>query len=84
MKLTEIAQTVMNEYSYNGKYEGDSIRVGSFSKRKLPSPVLTNVLKGISQKVYGSATKAKYLNGEYNDVEIKLFGQLIAALNGTY
>jgi hypothetical protein len=84
MKLTEIAKTVMNEYSYNGKYEGDEIRVGSFSRRKLPSPVLTNVLRAISQKVYGTATKAKYLNGEYNDIEIKLFGQLISALNGTY
>lgn len=84
MKLTEIAKSLMNEYSYNGKYEGDIIRVGSFSKRKLPSPVLSNVLKSISSKVYGTATKAKYLNGEYNDVEIKLFGQLISALNGTY
>jgi hypothetical protein len=84
MKLTEIVKIVMNEYSYNGKYEGDLIRVGSFSKRKLPTPVLTNVLKTISQKVYGTATKAKYLNGEYNDIEIKLFGQLISALNGTY
>ena len=82
--ITEQQLTTLAEQAYQGKYEGDPIRVGNFSKRKIPSPVLSNVLKSISKKVDGNATSAKLKKGDYDDIEITLFGQLMSFLKGTY
>lgn len=82
--ITESQLIALTEQSYMGKYEGDTINVGHFSKRKIPQPVLTNILKSISKKVEGNATLSKFRKGEYDDIEITLFGQLMSFLKGTY
>jgi uncharacterized FlgJ-related protein len=74
----------LNEHSYMGKYEGDKITVGEFSKRKMPRPVVKNVLRAISNVLQSDVKQSKLKNGEYDDVEIRLFGQLLSFLNGTY
>jgi hypothetical protein len=75
---------MVNEYSFNGKYEGDSVMVGSFRRRQLPAPIRTNVLKAITNSTGKRATLAKYNNGEYDGVEIRLFGQLLTYLSGRW
>ncbi len=65
-------------------FEGDSIRVASFHKRKMPRAVEKNVLASISKQVPGNATSFKLRAGEYNDLEINLFGQLLVFLRGDY
>lgn len=67
-----------------GKYEGDMIRVGSFSRRKMPRPVQQNVLRAISSKVEGNASSSKLRDGVYDDIEITLFGQLLSYLRGDW
>lgn len=74
----------LNEHSYMGKYEGDKIRVGEFSKRKMPRPVVKNVLRAISNILQSDVKQSKLKNGEYDEIEIRLFGQLLSFLNGTY
>jgi len=74
----------LNEHSYMGKYEGDKIMVGEFSKRKMPRPVVKNVLRAISNVLQSDVKQSKLKNGEYDNVEIRLFGQLLSFLNGTY
>jgi hypothetical protein len=75
---------MVNEYSFNGKYEGDMVRVGSFRRRDLPNPIMTNVLKAITNTTGQRATSVKYKNGAYDDVEIRLFGQLLTYLSGRW
>jgi hypothetical protein len=82
--ITETQLRTITEQSYMGKYEGDTIKVSHFSKRKIPQPVLSNILKSISKKVEGNATSAKFKKGEYDDIEITIFGQLLSFLKGTY
>ena len=82
--ISESQLKTLLEYSYKGRYEGDLVRVGEFSKYRLPKPVLLNVLKAISYKVGEVTTAIKFKNGEYDDVEIRLFGQLFAFLTGSY
>ncbi len=65
-------------------FEGDSIRVASFHRRKMPKAVEKNVLASISKQVPGNATSFKLRAGEYNDLEINLFGQLLVFLRGDY
>ena len=67
-----------------GKYEGDMIRVGSFSRRKMPRPVQQNVLRAISSKVEGNASSSKLRDGAYDDIGITLFGQLLSYLRGDW
>jgi len=74
----------LNEHSYMGKYEGDKIMVGEFSKRKMPRPVVKNVLRAISNVLQSDVKQSKLKNGEYDNVEINLFGQLLSFLSGTY
>jgi uncharacterized FlgJ-related protein len=74
----------LNEYSYMGKYEGDKIKVGEFSKRKMPRPIEKNVLRAISNVLESDVKQSKLRKGEYDDVEIRLFGQLLSFLSGTY
>jgi uncharacterized FlgJ-related protein len=74
----------LNEHSYMGKYEGDKIMVGEFSKRKIPRPVVKNVLRAISNVLQSDVKQSKLKNGEYDNVEINLFGQLLSFLSGTY
>ena len=74
----------LNEHSYMGKYEGDRITIGEFSKRKIPRPVMKNVLRSISNVLQSDVKQSKLKNGEYDNVEIKLFGQLLSFLSGTY
>ncbi len=81
---SKLKPKTIKEHSYMGKYEGDSIKVSEFSKRKLPKPVLKNVLKSISNKIESDVKQSKLIKGEYDDVEIRLFGQLLSYLNGTY
>ena len=50
----------------------------------MPRAVEKNVLAAISKKVPGNATAFKLRAGEYNDLEINLFGQLLAFLKGDY
>jgi hypothetical protein len=82
--ITESQLALIQESSYNGLFEGDSIRVASFHRRKMPRAVEKNVLAAISKKVPGNATAFKLRAGEYNDLEINLFGQLLAFLKGDY
>lgn len=82
--ITESQLSLIQESSYNGMFEGDTIRVGTFARRKLPRPVEKNVISAISREVQGNASTSKLRAGEYNEVEIKLFGQLLAFLKGTY
>lgn len=67
-----------------GKYEGDMIDVGHFSGRKIPKPVLVNVLKVISKTIGEDVTSSKFRRGQYDDTEIPIFGQLMAFLTGTF
>lgn len=82
--ITESQLKTLLEYSYMGKYEGDMIRVGDFRNLLLPKSVLSNVLKGISSKIGEVTTAKKLRSGDYDDIEIKLFGQLFAFLTGRY
>lgn len=82
--ITESQSKMLIESSYMGKYEGDMIRVGSFSRRKMPRPVQQNVLRAISSKVEGNASSSKLRDGVYDDIEITLFGQLLAFLRGDW
>ena len=82
--ITETQLQNLFEYSYNGKYEGDLIRIGEFSRYTLPKPILLNVLKAISHKIGAVTTAKQFKNGDYNDVEIRLFGQLVSFLVGNY
>ncbi len=75
---------MVNEYSFNGKYEGDSVMIGSFRRRQLPKPIITNILRAISNITGQRATYTKYTKGEYDDIEIKLFGQLLTYLSGRW
>jgi hypothetical protein len=75
---------MVNEYSFNGKYEGDMVRVGSFRRRDLPNAIMTNVLKAITNTTGQRATSVKYKKGAYDDVEIRLFGQLLTYLSGRW
>lgn len=77
-------KSIVKENRYMGKSEGDLIRVGSFSKLKMPKPVVKNVLKSISNKIQSNVSEKKLRSGEYDDVEIRLFGQLLSFLTGTY
>jgi hypothetical protein len=82
--ITESQSKMIMESSYMGKYEGDMIRVGSFSRRKMPRPVQQNVLRAISSKVEGNASSSKLRDGVYDDIEITLFGQLLSYLRGDW
>jgi len=82
--ITESQSKMIIESSFMGKHEGDMIRVGSFSRRKMPRPVQQNVLRAISTKVEGNATSSKLRDGVYDDIEISLFGQLLAFLRGDW
>ena len=82
--ITESQSKMLIESSFMGKYEGDMIRVGSFSRRKMPRPVQQNVLRAISTKVEGNATSTKLRDGVYDDIEILLFGQLLSFLRGDW
>lgn len=82
--ITESQIRTLLEYSYMGKYEGDLIRIGDFKNLKLPKPILMNVLKSISKKTGLATNSSKFKNGDYDDVEIILFGQLFAFLTGRY
>lgn len=75
---------IVNEYSFNDKFEGDTVRVGSFRMRTLPKAVMVNVLKSIGEATGTRATYAKYLKGVYDDVEIRLFGQLLTYLSSKW
>lgn len=81
---TQKQKTPINEHSYMGKYEGDQIKVGEFSKMKLPSTILKNVLRVISKKTETDAVRSKLKNGEYDSIDIPMFGQLFAFLTGRY
>lgn len=72
---------MVNEYSFDGKFEGDTVRVGSFRMRTLPKAIMVNVLKSIGEATGTRATYVKYLKGVYDDVEIRLFGQLLTYLS---
>jgi hypothetical protein len=50
----------------------------------MPRAVEKNVLAAISKQVPGNATSFKLRAGEYNDLEINLFGQLLVFLRGDY
>ena len=80
----EAIHGIVKEYSFEGKYEGDTIFVGAFRRRNLPKPILSNVLKAIQATTGQRATTLKYMNGAYDNVEIKLFGQLITYLSGRW
>jgi hypothetical protein len=84
ISITESQSKMIMESSFMGKYEGDMIRVGSFSRRKMPRPVQQNILRAISTKVEGNATSSKLRDGVYDDIEITLFGQLLAFLKGDW
>lgn len=84
-KLTkEAIQNIVKEYSFDDKYEGDPILVGSFRRRNLPKPIISNVLRSIQNSTGKRATQLKYLNGDYDNVEIKLFGPLLTYLSGRW
>ena len=80
----EAIHSIVQEYSFNGKYEGDTIMVGSFRRRQLPKAILSNVLRAIQASTGQRATSLKYMNGVYDNVEIKLFGQLLTYLSGRW
>lgn len=80
----EAIENIVKEYSFDGKYEGDKIFVGSFRRRQLPKPILSNVLKAIQATTGQRATLLKYMNGAYDNVEIRLFGQLLTYLSGRW
>jgi hypothetical protein len=80
----EAIHGIVKEYSFEGKYDGDTIFVGSFRRRNLPKPILSNVLKAIQATTGQRATSLKYMNGAYDNVEIRLFGQLITYLSGRW
>ncbi len=80
----EAIQNIVKEYSFDGKYEGDPILVGSFRRRNLPKPIISNVLRSIQNSTGKRATHLKYLNGDYDSVEIKLFGSLLTYLSGRW
>lgn len=80
----EAIENIVKEYSFDGKYEGDKIFVGSFRRRQLPKPILSNVLKAIQATTGQRATSLKYMNGAYDNVEIRLFGQLLTYLSGRW
>jgi hypothetical protein len=50
----------------------------------MPRPVVKNVLRAISNVLQSDVKQSKLKNGEYDNVEIRLFGQLLSFLNGTY
>lgn len=75
---------IVKEYSFDGKYEGDKIFVGSFRRRNLPKPIISSVLKAIQKSTDQRATSLKYMNGDYDNVEIRLFGQLLTYLSGRW
>ena len=80
----EAIENIVKEYSFDGKYEGDKIFVGSFRRRQLPKAILSNVLRAIQASTGQRATSLKYMNGVYDNVEIKLFGQLLTYLSGRW
>ena len=80
----EAIHGIVNEYSFNGKTEGDPIFVGSFRRRQLPKPILSSVLKAIQMSTGQRATSLKYMNGVYDNVEIRLFGLLLTYLSGRW
>jgi hypothetical protein len=84
MKMFDIAESLLVEYGFMGKYEGDMIRIGHFYRHRLPNPVEKNLLRVISNKINAKATPDKLRTGVYNDIEIPLFGQLISALSGNW
>jgi hypothetical protein len=73
---------IVNEYSFDGKFEGDMVKVGSFRMRTLPKAIMVNVLKAIALATGSKVTYIKYTKGIYDDVEIRLFGQLLTYLSG--
>jgi len=77
-------QEIVSEYSFNGKYEGDNIFIGSFRRRALPKPILVNVMRAIKMVVGKGVTSTRYNSGEYDTVEIPLFGQLLTYLSGKW
>lgn len=82
--LTESQFKRLVEYSYQGLYEGDEIRVGMFHKAKLPKVIMQNVLNSIARKTGEKTTSSKLQMGVYNDVRIPLFGQLLSFLTGNW
>ena len=75
---------IVKEYSFGGKYEGHRIFVGAFRRRNLPKPIISSVLKAIQMSTGQRATSLKYMNGAYDNVEIRLFGQLLTYLSGRW
>jgi hypothetical protein len=84
MKMFSLAKEIIIEGGYMGRYEGDMISVRHFNRFKLPHPVEQTVLRVISNKINAKANKQDLRHGVYNDIEIPLFGQLIAALSGNW
>jgi hypothetical protein len=75
---------IVNEYSFNGKFEGDTVIVSSFRMKTLPKAIMVNVLRSISEATGTRATYIKYTKGIYDNVEIRLFGQLLTYLSNNW
>lgn len=82
--LTETQFKILIEQSYHGLYEGDPIKVGHISRKKLPREITHNVLRSISNQIQSNVSQREYKNGKYDEVVIPLFGQLFAFLKGQY